>query len=78
MTDDAYHQGGRIPSATSSAAARLALKRATLAIGAGATCAITDPMKYSLMVKAVDLLRGRDQGMKYLKYYRAHAPEKTA
>jgi 5-methyltetrahydrofolate--homocysteine methyltransferase len=50
-----------------------------LAIGAGATCAITDPMKYSLTLKAIDLLRGRDSyGAKYLKYYRAHAPEKTA
>ena len=50
-----------------------------LAIGAGATCAITDPMKYSLTIKAIDLLRGRDgYGMRYLKYYRAHAPEKTA
>jgi 5-methyltetrahydrofolate--homocysteine methyltransferase len=48
-----------------------------LAIGAGATCAITDPMKYSLTLKAIDLLRGRDgYGAKYLKYYRAHAPEK--
>jgi S-DNA-T family DNA segregation ATPase FtsK/SpoIIIE len=35
MTDDAYTNGGRIPSATSSAAARLALKRASLVIGAG-------------------------------------------
>lgn len=49
-----------------------------LAIGAGATCAITDPMKYSLSIKAIDLLRGRDgYGMRYLKYYRAHAPEKS-
>jgi 5-methyltetrahydrofolate--homocysteine methyltransferase len=48
-----------------------------LAIGAGATCAITDPMKYSLAIRAIDLLRGRDgYGMRYLKYYRAHAPEK--
>lgn len=48
-----------------------------LAIGAGATCAITDPMKYALGIKAIDLLRGRDSyGAKYLKYYRAHAPEK--
>ena len=48
-----------------------------LAIGAGATCAITDPMKYSLSIKAIDLLRGRDgYGMRYLKYYRAHAPDK--
>jgi S-DNA-T family DNA segregation ATPase FtsK/SpoIIIE len=35
MTDDAYTERGRIPAATSSAAARLALKRATLALGAG-------------------------------------------
>jgi 5-methyltetrahydrofolate--homocysteine methyltransferase len=50
-----------------------------LAIGAGATCAITDPIKYSLTIKAVDLLRGRDgYGMRYLKYYRTHTPEKTA
>lgn len=50
-----------------------------LAIGAGASCAITDPMKYTLSIRAIDLLRGRDSyGMRYLKYYRAHAPEKTA
>ncbi|MEZ5958474.1 MAG: DNA translocase FtsK 4TM domain-containing protein [Hyphomonadaceae bacterium] len=34
MTDEAYNERGRIPAPTSSAAARLALKRATLAIGA--------------------------------------------
>lgn len=46
-----------------------------LAIGAGATCAITDPMKYSLTIKAIDLLRGRDgYGMRYLKFYRTHTP----
>jgi len=46
-----------------------------LAMSAGATCAITDPMKYSLTIKAIDLLRGRDgYGMRYLKYYRAHPP----
>ncbi|HEY5730571.1 MAG TPA: dihydropteroate synthase [Anaerolineales bacterium] len=49
-----------------------------LAIGAGATCAITDPMKYTLSIRAVDLLRGRDgYGMRYLKYYRAHESEKA-
>jgi 5-methyltetrahydrofolate--homocysteine methyltransferase len=49
-----------------------------LAISAGATCAITDPMKYTITIRAVDLLRGRDgYGMRYLKYYRAHAPEKA-
>ncbi len=35
MTDDAFTERGRIPAATTSAAARLALKRATLAIGCG-------------------------------------------
>ena len=34
MTDDAYHHGGRIPSAASSAAGRIALKRASLSVGA--------------------------------------------
>jgi S-DNA-T family DNA segregation ATPase FtsK/SpoIIIE len=34
MTDDAYHQGGRIPSVASSAAGRLALKRAAASVGA--------------------------------------------
>ncbi len=33
MTDDAYHQGGRIPSVAASAAGRLALKRAALSVG---------------------------------------------
>jgi S-DNA-T family DNA segregation ATPase FtsK/SpoIIIE len=35
MTDEAIRHGGRIPAAASSAAARLALKRATLCVGAG-------------------------------------------
>ncbi|WP_395648378.1 DNA translocase FtsK 4TM domain-containing protein, partial [Terricaulis sp.] len=34
MTDDAYHHEGRSPSVASSAAGRLALKRATLGVGA--------------------------------------------
>jgi 5-methyltetrahydrofolate--homocysteine methyltransferase len=51
----------------------------SMAIFAGATCAITDPMKYSLHIRATDLLRGRDtNAMRYLKYYRKHAPDKTA
>jgi 5-methyltetrahydrofolate--homocysteine methyltransferase len=51
----------------------------SMAIYAGATCAITDPMKYSLHIRATDLLRGRDaNAMRYLKYYRAHPPEKAA
>lgn len=51
----------------------------SMAIYAGASCAITDPMKYSLHIRATDLLRGRDtNAMRYLKYYRAHPPEKAA
>jgi 5-methyltetrahydrofolate--homocysteine methyltransferase len=43
-----------------------------LAIGAGASCAITDPIKLSLTVRAIDLLRGRDDfGGHYIKHYRA-------
>lgn len=50
----------------------------SMAIHAGATCAITDPMKYSLHIRAADLLRGVDSNaMRYLKYYRAHPPEKV-
>jgi len=51
----------------------------SMAIYAGATCAITDPMKYALHIRATDLLRGRDaNALRYLKYYRKHAPEKAA
>ena len=51
----------------------------SMAIYAGATCAITDPMKYALHIRASDLLRGRDaNALRYLKYYRKHPPEKTA
>jgi 5-methyltetrahydrofolate--homocysteine methyltransferase len=51
----------------------------SMAIYAGATCAITDPMKYTLHIRATDLLRGRDaNALRYLKYYRAHPPEKPA
>ena len=32
----------------------------SMAIYAGATCAITDPMKYTLHIRATDLLHGRD------------------
>jgi 5-methyltetrahydrofolate--homocysteine methyltransferase len=42
-----------------------------LAIGAGASCAITDPVKLSLTVRAIDLLRGRDDfGGRYIKHFR--------
>jgi 5-methyltetrahydrofolate--homocysteine methyltransferase len=51
----------------------------SMAIYAGATCAITDPMKYSLHIRATDLLRGQDtNALRYLKYYRKHPPEKPA
>jgi 5-methyltetrahydrofolate--homocysteine methyltransferase len=51
----------------------------SMAIYAGATCAITDPMKYMLHIRATDLLRGRDtNALRYLKYFRAHPPEKSA
>ncbi len=44
----------------------------TLAIQMGATCSITDPAKLGTMVKAADLLLGRDDNsMRYLKYFRA-------
>ena len=42
-----------------------------LAIAAGATCAITDPMKLSLTIRAVDLLRGQDEyAGRYIKHCR--------
>jgi len=45
-----------------------------LAIGAGASCAITDPMKLSLTIRALDLLRGRDDfGGRYIKHFRTLA-----
>jgi 5-methyltetrahydrofolate--homocysteine methyltransferase len=48
----------------------------SLAIAAGATCAITDPMKLSLTIRAVDLLRGRDDyAARYIKHYRKLAAE---
>lgn len=42
-----------------------------LAISAGATCAITDPLKLSLTIRAADLLLGRDDhGRRYLSGWR--------
>lgn len=42
-----------------------------LAMGAGATCVITDPNKATLFLRASDLLLGRDpDGMRYIKAYR--------
>jgi 5-methyltetrahydrofolate--homocysteine methyltransferase len=47
-----------------------------LAIGAGATCAITDPIKLGATIRGADLLRGRDNYAKaYIKYCRAHPAE---
>jgi 5-methyltetrahydrofolate--homocysteine methyltransferase len=47
-----------------------------LAIGAGATCAITDPMKLTTIIRAADLLVGRDYyGSRYIAYWRDHRPE---
>jgi len=44
----------------------------TLAIQAGATCSITDPIKLGNTIRATDLLLGKDaNSMRYLKYYRA-------
>ena len=49
-----------------------------LAIGAGASCAITDPMKLSLTIRALDLLRGRDGfGARYIKHFRTLSTVKT-
>ena len=47
-----------------------------LAIGAGATCAITDPMKLASIIRASDLLMVRDNcGSRYIGYWREHKPE---
>lgn len=47
-----------------------------LTIGAGATCAITDPIKFTRVLRAVDLLRGKDAyAVRYVKYCRAHPLE---
>jgi 5-methyltetrahydrofolate--homocysteine methyltransferase len=47
-----------------------------LTIGAGATCAITDPIKFTRVLRAVDLLRGKDAyALRYVKYCRANPLE---
>ena len=49
-----------------------------LAMGAGATCAITDPMKLTSIIRASDLLLGRDYyGSRYIGYWREHKPEEA-
>jgi len=46
-----------------------------LAMGAGATCAITDPMKLTSIIRASDLLLGWDNfGSRYISYWREHKP----
>lgn len=43
----------------------------TLCIQAGATCAITDPIKLGQTIKAAEILLGRDENsIRYLKYFR--------
>ncbi len=44
----------------------------TLAMKAGTTCSITDPIKLGNVIRATDLLLGKDaNSMRYLKYFRA-------
>jgi 5-methyltetrahydrofolate--homocysteine methyltransferase len=53
---------------------RLAVNSAflALAIQAGATCSITDPIKLGSAIRAADLLLGKDSNsIRYLKYFRA-------
>lgn len=53
---------------------RLAVNQTFLAmaIQAGATCSITDPIKLGATIRASDLLQGRDDfAMRYLKYFRS-------
>ena len=43
-----------------------------LAAGVGATCAITDPLKLTSTIRAIDLLLGRDPyGGRYIKHFRS-------
>ena len=43
-----------------------------LAAGVGATCAITDPLKLTSTIRAIDLLLGRDPyGGSYIKHFRS-------
>jgi 5-methyltetrahydrofolate--homocysteine methyltransferase len=43
-----------------------------LAAGAGATCAITDPLKLTATIRAIDLVRGRDPfAGRYIAHYRS-------
>jgi len=47
-----------------------------LAMGQGASCMITDPMKLTPIIRSADLLLGHDPYSKrYVQYFRAHPPE---
>lgn len=47
----------------------------TLAMGKGATCAITDPLKLTGTIRAADLMLGRDRhASRYIKNFRATQP----
>jgi 5-methyltetrahydrofolate--homocysteine methyltransferase len=51
----------------------------SLAMGIGATCAITDPIKLTSSIRATDLLMGRDTfGARYIGYWREHQPKEDA
>ena len=51
----------------------------SLAMGVGATCAITDPIKLTSSIRATDLLMGRDTfGAHYIGYWREHQPKVDA
>lgn len=42
-----------------------------LAMGSGATCAITDPSKLTGIIRAADLILGKDEfAMRFIRYYR--------
>ena len=51
----------------------------SLAMGIGATCAITDSIKLTSTIRANDLLMGRDTfGARYINYWRASQPKEEA
>jgi 5-methyltetrahydrofolate--homocysteine methyltransferase len=51
----------------------------SLAMGIGATCAITDPIKLTSTIRATDLLMGRDNfGARYINNWRANQPKEDA
>lgn len=51
----------------------------SLAMGMGASCAITDPIKLTGTIRATDLLMGRDSfGGRYIGHWRNHQPRENA